>query len=101
MVYSQCCEVSPLESSSEHNRRRTCWVSSVCQALIVLDNMVSMGVKPLVAALKKLTIWQRLLAAITLIMSYRHPHLYRCEIAALPSRGSCLLLGKMQAQRQL
>ena len=46
------------------------------QALIVLDNMVSMGVKPLVAALKKLTISQRLLAAITLILSYQNPHLY-------------------------
>lgn len=67
------------------------------QALIVLDNVVSMGVKPLVAALKKLTIRQTLLAAITLILSYRYQH----EIAALQSRESCLLLGKMQAQRQL
>ena len=55
------------------------------QALIVLDNMVSMGVKPLVAALKKLTISQRLLAAITLILSYQNLHLYRREIAALKS----------------
>ena len=55
------------------------------QALIVLDNMVSMGVKPLVAALKKLTISQRLLAAITLILSYQNLYLYRREIAALKS----------------